>query len=280
MIIYHQINPIALQLGPVAVHWYGIMYLVGFAAVWLLATYRMRKPYWSHWTKAQISDVVFYGALGAILGGRIGYTFVYNLPAFLADPLILFKIWQGGMSFHGGLFGVAVAWYFYSIYSKKPYFTITDFIAPFIPIGLAAGRLGNFINGELWGRLTTLPWGVVYPDGGPLPRHPSEIYEFLLEGVLLFIILWIYSRKPKPYRAVTGMFMVCYGVFRSFGELFREPDSQLGFIIGHWLTMGQILSFIMIILGIILLVWSYLFQRCHPEHVDKSIDVNGIDNTR
>ena len=261
MFIYHSINPIAFELGPIAVHWYGIMYLVGFAAVWLLATYRMRKPYWSHWTKAQVSDIVFYGAIGAILGGRIGYTLVYNLPVFLDQPLIIFKIWQGGMSFHGGLFGVAVAWYFYSLYIKKSYFAITDFIAPFIPIGLAAGRLGNFINGELWGRVTTMPWGVVYPSGGPLPRHPSEIYEFLLEGVLLFIILWFYSRKPKPYRAVTGMFMLCYGIFRSFVELFREPDPQLGFIAWHWLTMGQVLSFIMIILGVILLVWGYIDKR-------------------
>jgi len=154
-----------------------------------------------------------------------------------------------------------VAWYFYSLYIKKSYFAITDFIAPFIPIGLAAGRLGNFINGELWGRVTTMPWGVVYPSGGPLPRHPSEIYEFLLEGVLLFIILWFYSRKPKPYRAVTGMFMLCYGIFRSFVELFREPDPQLGFIAWHWLTMGQVLSFIMIILGVILLVWGYIDKR-------------------
>lgn len=258
MFIYHHIDPIAFRVGPIAVHWYGLMYLIGFAAVWLLALYRMGKPYWSHWTSAQISDVVFYGAIGAILGGRIGYTFVYNLPAFLADPLTLFKVWQGGMSFHGGFFGVAVALYFYSIATHKPFYQITDFIAPFIPVGLAAGRIGNFINGELWGRVTTMPWGVVYdPSGGPLPRHPSELYEFLLEGVLLFIILWFYSRNPKPYRAVTGMLMVCYGVFRSFAELFREPDPQLGFILGHWLTMGQLLSFIMIILGIILLVWAY-----------------------
>lgn len=257
MFIYHHIDPVAFRLGPIAVHWYGLMYLIGFAAVWLLALYRMQKPYWSHWTKAQISDVVFYGAMGAILGGRIGYTFIYNLPVFLANPLVIFKVWQGGMSFHGGFFGVAVALYFYSLASKKPFYEITDFIAPFIPIGLAAGRIGNFINGELWGRVTTMPWGVVYPGAGPLPRHPSEIYEFLLEGVLLFIVLWFYSRHPKPYRAVTGMLMVCYGVFRSFAELFRQPDAQLGFIAGHWLTMGQLLSFIMILLGVILLVWAY-----------------------
>ena len=169
------------------------MYLVGFAAVWLLAVYRIRQPYWSSWKKEQISDIVFYGAIGAILGGRIGYTLVYNLTNFLQHPLIIFKIWQGGMSFHGGLFGVAIAFYFYSLYIKKPYFALTDFIAPFIPIGLGAGRLGNFINGELWGRVTTVPWGVVYPNAGPLPRHPSEIYEFLLEGVFTvcyFVVLF------------------------------------------------------------------------------------------
>ena len=256
MFIYHHIDPIAFRIGPVPVHWYGIMYLIGFAAVWLLAVYRMRKPYWSNWKKEQISDVVFYGAIGAILGGRIGYTLVYNMAVFSQHPMVIFKIWQGGMSFHGGLFGVAVAWYFYSLYIKKPYFAITDFIAPFIPIGLGAGRLGNFINGELYGRVTTVPWGVIYPGGGPLPRHPSEIYEFLLEGVLLFIILWFYSRKPKPYRAVTGMFLLWYGILRSIAELFRQPDPQLGFIAFNWLTMGQLLSFIMIVLGIILLVWA------------------------
>lgn len=261
MFIYHHIDPIAFHIGPVPVHWYGLMYLVGFAAVWLLAVYRIRQPYWSGWKKEQISDVVFYGALGAILGGRIGYTLVYNMAVFSQHPLVIFKIWQGGMSFHGGLFGVAVAWYFYSLSIQKPYYAITDFIAPFVPIGLGAGRLGNFINGELYGRVTTMPWGVVYPNGGPLPRHPSEIYEFLLEGVLLFVILWLYSRKPKPYRAVTGMFLFWYGVLRSFAELFRQPDPQLGFIAWNWLTMGQLLSFIMIILGIILLVWAYTGKK-------------------
>lgn len=261
MFIYHKINPIAFHIGPVPVHWYGIMYLIGFAAVWLLASYRMRQPYWQGWKKEHISDIVFYGAIGAILGGRIGYTLVYNMADFLQHPIVIFKIWQGGMSFHGGLFGVAVAWYFYSLYIKKPYFAITDFIAPFVPIGLGAGRLGNFINGELYGRVTTVPWGVVYPNAGPLPRHPSEIYEFLLEGVLLFIILWFYSRKPKPYRAVTALFLIGYGVLRSIAEIFRQPDPQLGFIAWGWLTMGQLLSFIMIILGVILMVVAYRRQR-------------------
>ena len=257
MFIYHKIDPIAFHLGPVPVHWYGIMYLVGFAAVWLLARCRIKQPQWSDWKITQVSDIVFYGALGAILGGRIGYTWVYNMAGFLQHPLVIVKIWQGGMSFHGGLFGVAVAWYFYSLHIKKPYFAITDFIAPFAPIGLGAGRLGNFINGELWGRVTTVPWGVVYPNAGPLPRHPSEIYEFLLEGVLLFIIMWFYSRKPKPYRAVTAMFLLGYGVLRFIAEFFRQPDPQLGFIAWGWLTMGQLLSFIMIVLGVALMTMAY-----------------------
>lgn len=258
MFVYHHIDPVAFHLGPVPVHWYGIMYLIGFAFVWLLAMYRIRQPYWSQWTSNHVSDIVFYGAIGAIVGGRIGYTLVYNLPVFLHHPVVLFKIWDGGMSFHGGLFGVIVALFFYSQIIHQSFYDMTDFIAPFVPIGLGAGRIGNFINGELIGRVTTMPWGVVYPNAGPLPRHPSELYEFLLEGVLLFVVLWFYSLKPKPRMAVSGMFMLCYGLFRSFAELFRQPDPQLGFIAFGWLTMGQLLSFIMIVIGVVLLILAYI----------------------
>src|SRR3989338_10762961 len=181
----------------------------------------------------------------------------YALPELIAHPISLFYVWDGGMSFHGGLIGVFLALFFYGRHLKKSVWELADFIAPMVPIGLAAGRLGNFINGELWGRVTTMPWGVVYPDCGPLPRHPSEIYEFLLEGVLLFIILWVYSAKKPPRMAVSGMFLIGYGLFRFICEFFREPDLQLGFVGLGWLTRGQELSFPMIILGLILLFLAY-----------------------
>ena len=174
---------------------------------------------------------------------------------------MIFKVWDGGMSFHGGLLGVLVAVLFVSWRQKKAYFKITDFIAPVVPIGLGAGRIGNFINGELWGRVTDVPWAIIYPQAGPLPRHPSEIYEFLLEGVVLFIILWTFSRKPRPLMAVSGLFLLCYGCFRFFDEFFRQPDPQLGFIVFGWMTMGQLLSIPMIILGIILLISAYRKRR-------------------
>lgn len=256
MLMYPDINPIAFQVGPLKVHWYGLMYLIGFTAVWLLSFYRVKK-YQLSWTRDQLGDMVFYGALGAVIGGRLFYVFIYNLPVFLKNPWVLFYVWDGGMSFHGGMIGVVLALWLYARKIKKPFFMLTDFIAPFIPIGLGAGRIGNFINGELWGRVTTMPWGMVYPNAGPLPRHPSEIYEFLLEGILLFIILWVYSRKPRPRKAVSGLFLVCYGCFRFFAEYFREPDSQLGFMAGDYLTMGQLLCVPMIILGVILLILAY-----------------------
>ena len=258
MLMYPTINPVALQLGPLAIHWYGIMYLIGFTAVWLLARYRVKK-YQLAWTSEQLSDIVFYGAMGAVLGGRLFYVFIYALPDFLAHPFILFHIWDGGMSFHGGLFGVIMAMWLYAKKIHRPFFSIMDFIAPFAPVGLGAGRLGNFINGELWGRVTTMPWGMVYPDAGPLPRHPSELYEFLLEGVLLLIILWCYSKKPRPPMAVSALFLMAYGCFRFIGECFREPDPQLGFIVGHSLTMGQLLSLPMILLGMV--IWVVAHQR-------------------
>ncbi len=256
----HDINPVAIEIGPLAVHWYGLMYLVGFAAAWGLGVYRARQP-GSGWNDEQISDMIFWGAMGVVLGGRAGYVLFYNFERFLDDPLWLFAVWEGGMSFHGGLLGVVVAMYLFGRRHNKTLFEMTDFVAPLIPIGLGAGRVGNFIGGELWGRVTDLPWGVVFPRAGELPRHPSQLYEFALEGVLMFFILWWFSAKPRPRMAVSGAFLVLYGFFRSLVEFVREPDAHLQFIAFDWLTMGQLLSFPMVVLGGILLVLSYRFAN-------------------
>lgn len=256
MIAYPQINPIAFSLGPLKVHWYGIMYIVGFLSVWALGSYRSKKPN-SPFTAEQVSDLLFYGALGVIIGGRTGYMLFYDFSNFIHNPLSIFQVWDGGMSFHGGLIGVILALWIYCRSIKVPLFVATDFVAPFVPIGLGAGRIGNFINGELWGRVTDVPWAMVFPSGGPWPRHPSQLYEFALEGVVLFIILWFYSKKSKPIMAVSAMFLFCYGLFRFFVEFFREPDPQIGFIAFGWMTKGQLLSIPMILLGLLLLIWAY-----------------------
>lgn len=256
MLIYPQIDPVAFHLGPLAVHWYGIMYLIGFASAWGLLILRAGKNT-NTWKREYISDLIFYGAIGVIIGGRLGYMLFYNFPELVQSPLSLFKIWQGGMSFHGGLTGAILALWLYGKKRGQSLFSTMDFVAPVAPIGLGAGRIGNFINGELWGRVTDQPWGMIYPDAGLQPRHPSEIYEFLLEGVLFFIIIWWFSSKPRPKMAVSGLFLLLYGCFRFFCEFFRQPDSQLGFIAWDWLTMGQLLSVPMIFLGTILLIISY-----------------------
>lgn len=256
MLKYPQIDPVAFHLGPLPVHWYGIMYLVGFLAAWLLLNWRAKHSN-GLWNKEQVSDLIFYGAMGVIIGGRIGYMLFYDFSSFVHQPWIIVKIWDGGMSFHGGLLGVLVALLLFAKRYQKNYFDVTDYLAPVVPIGLGAGRIGNFINGELWGRVTDAPWGMVYPQAGNLPRHPSELYEFLLEGVLLFLILWCYSNKPRPRLAVSSLFLLGYGLFRFFCEFFRQPDIQLGYLAGNWLTMGQILSIPMIIIGLVLLVVSY-----------------------
>lgn len=249
----HEINPVALELGPLKVHWYGLMYLIGFAAAWWLGVRRARKP-GSGWTEEQISDVIFWGAMGVVLGGRAGYVIFYNFDRFIEDPLWLFAVWEGGMSFHGGLLGVIAAMYLFGRKHGKSLFEMTDFIAPLIPVGLGAGRIGNFIGGELWGRVTDQPWGVVFPRGGDLPRHPSQLYEFVLEGVVLFVVLWWFSAKPQPRMAVSGMFLLLYGCFRSLVEFVREPDEHIMFLAFDWLTMGQLLSLPMIFLGGFLLL--------------------------
>ncbi len=261
MLIFPAINPIAFKLGPLNVHWYGMMYLVGFVAAWCLALWRARQPS-SGWSGDQVSDLIFYSAVGVIVGGRLGYMLFYDFSNFISNPWIVFKVWQGGMSFHGGLIGVALATGLYSRHARKRWVDVIDFAVPLVPIGLAAGRLGNFINGELWGRVTTVPWGMIFPNAGPLPRHPSQIYEFLLEGVVLFIILWWFSKKRRPRFAVTALFLLGYGIFRFVAECFRQPDPQLGFLAFGWLTMGQLLSLPMMVFGIVALALAYRYKEC------------------
>jgi len=263
MLKYPDIDPVLISIGPIAVHWYGIMYLIGFGAVWILGNRRARQT--DGWDEQQVSDLVFYGALGAVLGGRLGYVLFYNLDSYLQHPLNVLHIWEGGMSFHGGLIGVLVAMAVFARKTGKGFFEITDFLAPMVPIGLGAGRIGNFINGELWGRVTDVPWGMVFPapDAGGLPRHPSQLYEATCEGLLLFLILWLFSRRTRPRMAVSGLFLVGYGSFRFLIEFFRMPDPQLGFIALDWLTMGQILSVPLVIAGVILLILAYTRKSTH-----------------
>ena len=256
MFVYPHIDPIAFSIGPVKVHWYGLMYLLSFILAGLFLRYQNKRLNYS-WSNDKLLDLLFYGALGVVLGGRVGYIIFYNLSYYLAHPIRMLEVWDGGMSFHGGMLGVFLAILIWSIRYKEAYFKVTDFIAPAVPIGLAAGRIGNFINGELWGRVTTVPWGMIYPQAGPLPRHPSELYEFFLEGVVLFLILWFYSSRRPPRMAVSGMFMLGYGCFRFFCEFFRQPDPQLGFVAFGWMTRGQELSLPMIAIGIGLFIIAY-----------------------
>lgn len=255
MLTYPHLNPIAISLGPLHVYWYGLMYLVGFVSAWLLARWRV-KHYQLNWTKEQISDLIFYAALGAIIGGRLGYMLFYNTGQLMRAPWTLFKLWEGGMSFHGGLLGVILSLLYFTHQVKKPFWQVADFIAPLVPLGLAAGRIGNFINGELWGRTTDAPWGMIFPNADMNPRHPSQLYEFGLEGIGLFILIWWYAAKPRPTGCVSAVFLMGYAVSRLIIECFREPDIQLGFIAFDWLTMGQLLSIPMLIAGIFLLWWS------------------------
>ncbi len=256
------IDPVAISLGPIKVHWYGLMYVLALLALWFFGT-RRAKPPGSGWTAEEVSDLVFYGALGVILGGRVGFILFYNLPHYAAHPLDVFKVWQGGMSFHGGLLGVLAAMLYFARKTGKPFFVVTDFIALWTPIGLGLGRIGNFINHELWGRPTDLPWGMVFREAGPLPRHPSQLYQAALEGLVLFVILWLYARKPRPVASVSGLFLTGYGLFRFLAEFVREPDAQLGYLAFGWLTMGQVLSFPMIPIGVGLMVWAWQKKAAH-----------------
>lgn len=254
LMIYPPIDPVALAIGPLQVHWYGLMYLFGFAAAWGLGRVRAQRY---GWTADQVEDLLFYGAIGVIVGGRLGYSLAYDLANSLANPLNIFKVWQGGMSFHGGLLGVAAAFWWFSSTSGKSFFAISDFIVPMVPLGLFFGRIGNFINSELWGKVSAVPWAMVFPTGGPLPRHPSQLYEAGLEGLVLFVILWWYSSSPKPLGAVSGLFLLGYGIARFMIEFVRIPDAQYGYLAFDWLTMGQILSLPMIAVGVFVMIRAY-----------------------
>lgn len=252
--VYPQIDPVALSLGPLQVHWYGLMYLFGFVSAWWLGKKRSTRYGWS---VTQVEDMLFYGAIGVIIGGRLGYAIFYDLANTLSNPLTIFKVWQGGMSFHGGLLGVLVAFGWFARKSGKTYFEISDFIAPLVPLGLFFGRIGNFINGELWGKVSDVPWAMVFPTGGPLARHPSQLYEAALEGLALFAILWLFSSRSRPVGAISGLFLLGYATFRFVIEFVRVPDQQYGYFWADWLTMGQILSLPMMLLGVIIMVWAY-----------------------
>ena len=233
MLVFPQFDPVAISVGPISIHWYGVMYIIAFGGAWVLANYR-RNKIGNHWSSEQISDLVFYGAMGAVLGGRIGSVFFYNIDRFLDDPLWLFRVWEGGMSFHGGFIGVLIAMFLYSKSINRKFWETVDFIAPCVPFGIGAGRLGNFIGGELWGRPTDAPWGMIFPQVDDLPRHPSQLYEIALEGIVLFIIIWWFSSASKPRMAVSGTFAILYGSFRFFIEFFRVPDLHIGFIAFDW----------------------------------------------
>ncbi len=256
MFVYPEIDPIIFSIGPVAVRWYGLMYVVGFVAGWWLARRRAGLPQ-SPIRPEQVDDLVFYAMLGVILGGRLGYTLVYGWAEIAADPLYVLKIWKGGMSFHGGLAGVLIAMWLFGRRIGRTMWQLTDFIAPFVPIGLGAGRIGNFINGELWGKPTDVPWAF-HVNGQVL--HPTQLYEALLEGLVLFVILYAYSARPRPYMAVSGLFLLLYGIFRTFIEFFRVPDAHMGdggYLAAGWLTTGMLLSAPMIAAGVILLFLAY-----------------------
>jgi phosphatidylglycerol:prolipoprotein diacylglycerol transferase len=254
------IDPIIFSIGPIALRWYGMMYLIGFLAAMFIANKAADKSN-GEWTREQVSDLLFYGFLGVILGGRIGYVLFYQFDYFLTEPLYLFKIWMGGMSFHGGLLGVIAAVYIYARKVNKSFLQVGDFVAPLVPIGLGMGRLGNFINAELWGRETDVPWAMVFPtDPLQLPRHPSQLYEFFLEGVVLFAILYVLTRKPRSLGLASGAFLIGYGVFRTIIEFFREPDAHLGLYFS-FISKGQILSIPMIIGGILIIYIGYVIQE-------------------
>ena len=263
MLTYPHIDPVALQLGPIAIHWYGLTYLAAFGLFMFLGLQRLRhEPFASitgngAWAKRDVEDILFLGVLGVVVGGRIGYCLFYKPGYYLSHPLEIFFIWQGGMSFHGGMLGVIVSQWWFARSRGRPFWQVMDFVAPCVPTGLAAGRVGNFINGELWGRFSdpTLPWGMVFPQSGSmLARHPSQVYQFLLEGLLLFVLLWLYARKPRKTGQVAAVFLFGYGVFRFIAEFFREPDNFLG-LMALGLSMGQWLCVPMIVLGAGLWVW-------------------------
>ncbi|GAB3285122.1 prolipoprotein diacylglyceryl transferase [Parahaliea aestuarii] len=264
MLPYPEIDPVAFSIGPAKVHWYGLAYLTGLAFAWWLAVRRSARPD-SPVSREQVDDLIFYGALGVVLGGRFGYALFYGTEQWMADPTWLLRVWQGGMSFHGGFLGVLLAMFLYARRHRIVFGSLMDFVAPLVPVGLGLGRLGNFIGQELWGRAADVPWAMVFPkDPLQLARHPSQLYQFALEGVVLFIILILYSARPRPAWAVSGVFSLSYGCLRFFSEFFREPDAHLGFQAFGWVTRGQILCLPMIGLGLFLLWYAHRQGAASP----------------
>lgn len=252
MLVHPQFDPIAISFGPVQIHWYGLTYLVAFGLFLWLAGRRVQLPHFAQagWTRRDVEDLLFYGVLGVIVGGRLGYALFYKPEQYLAHPLEILMVWKGGMSFHGGLLGVIAAMALFARVRHRALLEVTDLIAPCVPTGLASGRIGNFINGELWGRAAdpSLPWAMVFPQSGSdIPRHPSQLYQFGMEGLLLFALLWWYGRKPRRLGQVSGAFLIGYGLFRFVAEYFREPDSFLGLLafnmsMGQWLCVPMVLA--------------------------------------
>ncbi|SAL10403.1 prolipoprotein diacylglyceryl transferase [Caballeronia humi] len=294
MLIHPNFDPVAIHLGPLAVRWYGLMYLVAFVSAVVVGRLRLRLPHVAAqgWTARDIDDMLFYGVLGTILGGRLGYVIFYKASWYLAHPFDIFKVWEGGMSFHGGFIGVTLAMILFAFQRKRTWLQVTDFVAPMVPLGLAAGRLGNFINGELWGRVTdpNAPWAMLFPGAANddaiwlakhsqadmqwhlteifaryhmLPRHPSQLYEIALEGFVLFILLWTFTRKPRPVGAGSALFLIGYGLARFTVEFAREPDDYLG-LLTFGLSMGQWLSVPMIVVGIGIMIWAYRRDKRLP----------------
>jgi len=257
MLIHPQFDPIAIHLGPLAVHWYGLMYLLGFMLFLWLGKRRLRTLNRPGWDDKLLDDLLFYGVLGVVLGGRLGEVLFYHPGYYFSHPLEILAVWQGGMSFHGGFLGVLAAM---ALFARKRHITwlqLMDFIAPLVPLGLGAGRIGNFINGELWGRPTDVPWGMVFPDVDNVPRHPSQLYEFALEGLALFALLWLYSKKPRPTGAVSGLFLIGYGSFRFLAEFTRNPDDGIFGLMTFGVSMGQWLSLPMVLAGVGMMMWAY-----------------------
>lgn len=282
------IDPVAISVGPLEIHWYGVMYLLAFLAFWGIGSFIADKRSWWGLSKQDVSDLLFYGMLGVIIGGRIGYMLFYGFDTLLANPLSLFRVWDGGMSFHGGLLGVIVAIIWFARRSQKTFWQIADFTAPLVPIGLAFGRLGNFIGGELWGRLSDSPWAMIFAKStgfrasdslalneawqagalDHLARHPSQLYQAALEGLALFIVLMLYSARPRPAAAVSGLFLLGYGFFRFMVEFFRQPDEHIGFLAMQWLTMGMLLSTPMIVAGAAIILLAYRHDA-RPKQADQ-----------
>lgn len=261
MLVHPNFDPVALSLGPLQIHWYGLTYLIAFYGCWWIAVQRGKSTHMPFSAQA-VSDLLFFVAMGVILGGRVGYTLFYNFPAFLADPIEIFRIWNGGMSFHGGLLGVILAVWLFARTRKLTFFYVMDFASISVPFGLLMGRIGNFINAELWGAPSSLPWAMVFPtDPARIPRHPSMLYEALLEGLVLLAAMWWFSARPRPQMSVCGLFLVLYGIFRSLIEFVRVPDAHIGYLAGGWLTMGQVLCIPMYITGAALMIWAYKQDR-------------------